>query len=145
LRRRQSTSQSEQRRRAAQRQQALPPNHALETEAAIRAHELERAPLQSNNNNSIADDVLRGAKAIGTYAGLPERDTFHKLERGYLPARKEGGTWVSSKSALRRHYFITANGEKPERLLPPIEPTTTIPRRAIQRRSRRALAQGFES
>ena len=52
----------------------------------------------------LADDILRGAKAIGDFLGLNERDAFDKLLKGYLPATKEGSIWVSTKSRLMRHY-----------------------------------------
>jgi hypothetical protein len=54
--------------------------------------------------DSLASDILRGAKAIADYIGMNERDTYDKLEKGYLPANKEGSIWVSTKSRLTQHY-----------------------------------------
>jgi hypothetical protein len=53
---------------------------------------------------SLADDLLRGAEAIGAFIGLKPRQAFHGLQAGSIPAVKEGGTWVSTKSRLRKHY-----------------------------------------
>lgn len=58
----------------------------------------------TTQTESIADDILRGCAAIARFVGLNERDCFFKLERGYLPANKEGSIWVSTKSRLRQHY-----------------------------------------
>jgi hypothetical protein len=52
-------------------------------------------------HDSIGGDLLRGAQAIADFVGLKVRDAFDKLEKGYLPATKEGHLWVASKSALR--------------------------------------------
>ena len=53
---------------------------------------------------SLADDLLRGAEAIGVFIGLGLRETFYGLQEGHIPGRKEGRTWVSSKGRLRKHY-----------------------------------------
>jgi hypothetical protein len=57
-------------------------------------------------HDSIGGDLLRGAQAIADFVGLKLRDAFDKLEKGYLPATKEGHLWVASKSALRAHYRV---------------------------------------
>jgi hypothetical protein len=43
-------------------------------------------------------------QAIGAFIGRNERQAFHGLQTGAIPGRKEGGTWVSSKTVLREHY-----------------------------------------
>jgi len=53
---------------------------------------------------SLADDLLRGAAKIGAFIGLGLRETFYGLQEGHIPGRKEGRTWVSSKTVLRKHY-----------------------------------------
>ena len=60
--------------------------------------------IKLDANESLADDLLRGAKKIGAFIGLPIRETFYGLQEGHIPATKEGRTWVSSKSRLRKHY-----------------------------------------
>jgi hypothetical protein len=57
---------------------------------------------------SLADDILRGAQAIGDFIGLDEererRRVYYLLQTGAIDATKEGTTWVSTKSRLRRQY-----------------------------------------
>jgi hypothetical protein len=60
------------------------------------------------DGESLAGDILRGADAIAAFLGLDRRQAFHLLqmgvERGGIPAVKEGSTWTALKSRLRRHY-----------------------------------------
>jgi hypothetical protein len=60
--------------------------------------------IERDAAESLADDLLRGAEAIGVFIGLGLRETFYGLQEGHIPGRKEGRTWVSSKSRLRKHY-----------------------------------------
>jgi hypothetical protein len=53
---------------------------------------------------TIADDVLRGCPKIGQYIGKSPRETLWAIERGRIPAWREGHTWCALKSALRKHY-----------------------------------------
>jgi len=48
--------------------------------------------------------LLRGARRIAKAIGESERRTFYLLERGILPATREGNRWVTSKDRLRRFY-----------------------------------------
>lgn len=41
-----------------------------------------------------------GAKAIGKEIGLSERQAYHMLEKGLLPARKVGDKWVADARQL---------------------------------------------
>lgn len=41
-----------------------------------------------------------GARAIGKEIGRTERQVFHMLEKGLLPARKVGDVWVADANAL---------------------------------------------
>jgi hypothetical protein len=63
----------------------------------------EPIPTEANQSD-LAADILRGAAAIGAFIGLDERQTFHGLQNGHIPATKEGRVWVSTRSRLRRHY-----------------------------------------
>jgi len=54
--------------------------------------------------DTLADDLLNGAQAIADYLGFELRETYHALERGYVPATKRGRVWIGSKRRLRRHY-----------------------------------------
>jgi hypothetical protein len=53
---------------------------------------------------TLADDLLKGADAIGAFLGEDRRRAFYLCERGLIPCGKEGATWVASKQALRAHY-----------------------------------------
>jgi hypothetical protein len=54
---------------------------------------------------SIGEDLIWGAKAIAAELNQSERQTFHLLERGLLPAGKVGEKWVGSRKALRAHML----------------------------------------
>ena len=49
-------------------------------------------------------DLVWGAADIARMLGLTERQAFHVLEKRLLPAKKIGGRWVASRSALLRHF-----------------------------------------
>ena len=55
--------------------------------------------------DTLAADLLHGCGAIAEFIGVKPRRCFYMLERGVLPARKDGGIWVSAKSVLREHYL----------------------------------------
>jgi hypothetical protein len=58
--------------------------------------------------DTLKDDLLSGAAAIADYTGFSLRRVFHLLERGLLPGRKLGGTWISSKRALDQYFDLNA-------------------------------------
>jgi hypothetical protein len=60
--------------------------------------------IKHDADESLADDLLRGADAIAAFLGLGRRQAFHFLQKGSIPAVKEGNVWVGSKSRLRKHY-----------------------------------------
>jgi hypothetical protein len=53
---------------------------------------------------SLGSDLLYGARAIADFLGIPPKTASNKLTARLIPAGKEGGTWVSSRSSLRAHY-----------------------------------------
>jgi hypothetical protein len=59
---------------------------------------------------TLRDDIVRGASAIAAEIGVTRRKAFYLLENKRLPAAKEQGVWISSRSALRRHYADLING-----------------------------------
>jgi hypothetical protein len=60
---------------------------------------------------SIADDILRGARAIASFLGEDKRRVFYLAERGIVPIGREGKNLVASKRRLRQHYDgLTAGG-----------------------------------
>ena len=53
---------------------------------------------------NLADDLMGGVPAIAAFLGLSERQTYHLLEKGKLPAFKIGDRkWQARKSTLLRH------------------------------------------
>ena len=62
-------------------------------------------------DDDLASDLMGGVPAIAAFLGFSERQTYHLLEKGKLPAFKFGGRiWQARKSTLRRHI---ANLEAP--------------------------------
>lgn len=55
----------------------------------------------TTEDNTLADELLWGAAAIGKEIGVDTRKAFYLLETKKIPARKIGGLWVGSKSKLR--------------------------------------------
>jgi len=60
----------------------------------------------SESVSDLAADILTGAEAIGKEIGENRRKTFYLLSRGLIPGRKQGGAWISTRSALRKHYDL---------------------------------------
>jgi hypothetical protein len=54
------------------------------------------------------DPIVWGAENIGRVINRNKRQAFYLLESGQLPAKKVGGRWAASVSALRAHF----SGEK---------------------------------
>ena len=55
--------------------------------------------MSDKSNNEL--ELVWTAAAIAALIGRSERQTFHLLEKGILPARKIGGTWTVSKNKIR--------------------------------------------
>jgi hypothetical protein len=53
---------------------------------------------------TIAEDKLEGCPAIGAFIGKSPRETLWAIERGWIPAWREGHKWCALKSVLRKHY-----------------------------------------
>jgi hypothetical protein len=51
--------------------------------------------------NSDENAPIWGAGPISKVISKSERATYHLLERGLLPAKKVGGSWVSTPRKLR--------------------------------------------
>jgi hypothetical protein len=55
-------------------------------------------------DTTIADDLLEGCPAIGAFVGKSAREALWAIERGWIPAWREGHKWCALKSVLRKHY-----------------------------------------
>lgn len=51
-------------------------------------------------NNNSAGDLVWGGSGIAQVIKRTDRQTFHLLESGALPAKKVGGRWVASRRKL---------------------------------------------
>jgi len=89
--------------------------------------------MTTENSDTIASDVLRGAKQIGEFIGLKEKDAFHHLERGHVPAFKMGGIWTSTKTRLRAHYNTAQYVPPDEDQRDTEHDQPIVPRRRIRR------------
>jgi hypothetical protein len=58
----------------------------------------------SQLTHDLASDLLWGARAIGDEIGRSPGKIYYMLEKGLIPGKKMGGTWTSSRSALRAHF-----------------------------------------
>lgn len=53
-------------------------------------------------------DLVWEVAAISKLIGRNERQTFHLLNTGALPAKKVGGRWVAERSRLINFFLGTA-------------------------------------
>lgn len=60
----------------------------------------------------LVDDRLVGTKAIAAFRGDSERRTVYLLERGLIPAGKEGSRWVASRRRLLEHHDVLTAGRQ---------------------------------
>jgi hypothetical protein len=66
---------------------------------------------------SVSEDLDRpiwGVEAIAEAANLSPRQTYHALERGYLPASKAGRRWVTTPRRLRTLFDGNVFAERAE-------------------------------
>lgn len=66
-----------------------------------------------HHTESLAEDLLRGAEAIGSFIGEPPKAVYYLAERGYAPIGREGATLIASKRKLREHYARVTAGKSP--------------------------------
>jgi hypothetical protein len=57
------------------------------------------------------DDLLWGAKAIAAAINQTPRQTHYQLEKGLLPAGRQGDRWVASRKALAEHFKKLTSGK----------------------------------
>ncbi|ASP92783.1 hypothetical protein [Sinorhizobium meliloti] len=53
-------------------------------------------------------DLIWEVSEIAKIIGRSERQTFHLLSTGQLPAKKVGSRWVTERSKLLRFFMETA-------------------------------------
>ena len=58
--------------------------------------------LPGHAPGGLAADLVWGVKEIAAVVGRTDRQTYHMLVTGQLPAQLIGGRWVASRSGLAR-------------------------------------------
>lgn len=53
---------------------------------------------------SLADDLLRGSKAIAEYIGLADHQVEYLLKKKEIPAFQKGKVWFARKSELDKSF-----------------------------------------
>ena len=66
---------------------------------------------EENGQVPLGTDVLRGVRPIAAFIGETERRTFYLLEKGLIPAGKQGANWIASRRVLTQHYARLTGGE----------------------------------
>ena len=70
------------------------------------------ALLEDADTNSLADDVLYGARAIAAYTGRAERQIYYLASKGALPIwHMPGGKELISRKSLLRKAFAPPRSE----------------------------------
>jgi hypothetical protein len=62
------------------------------------------------SKSSVGNDLLWSVRAIAAEIGRTERQTYHMLTLGQLPAERVGGRWCASRSGLRRRFAKVLGG-----------------------------------
>lgn len=56
------------------------------------------------NTHDLAEDLLKGASAIGAFMGLKPRAAYYLLEKREVPGFKIGNIWYARRSTLLNHF-----------------------------------------
>jgi hypothetical protein len=62
------------------------------------------APERTIMSEALATDLLEGVSAIAAFIGKDERRTRYLIQRGLLPAFRQGRRWNARKSKLVAFY-----------------------------------------
>jgi len=65
----------------------------------------------SQEDVTIADDILQGADAIAEFLGVTPRRAKYLIERRLIPCGKLGGRCLASRERLTEHLRGIAAGE----------------------------------
>lgn len=60
---------------------------------------------------TVPKKFIWGCRAIARQIGATERQTFHMLESGQIPAKKIGGKWVAEEGQLHDTLLTESDGE----------------------------------
>jgi hypothetical protein len=59
----------------------------------------------------LRDDLIWGIRGIAEEIGKSERQAFHMVDTGAIPAAKVGGRVVASRARLREHFRALLDGK----------------------------------
>ena len=65
---------------------------------------------KTQTEETLAEDILTGAKAIGEFIDANERRVYHLAENGLLPIGRIGRRLTASKKRLREAYVRLTAG-----------------------------------
>jgi hypothetical protein len=68
------------------------------------------AYAQSVKAQPLRDDLIWGVEGIAEEIGKTQRQVFHMISVGAIPAAKVGGRIVASRSRLRQHFEALLDG-----------------------------------
>lgn len=72
-------------------------------------------------DHHLSHDLIWGASSIARAIGRTDRQTFHLLDQGILPAKKVGNRWVAERGALMRFFTMeTTTGAQPASTTPAV-------------------------
>jgi hypothetical protein len=60
----------------------------------------------------LRDDLIWGIRGIAEEIGKSERQAFHLVDTGQIPAAKVGGRIVASRARLREHFRALLNAAR---------------------------------
>ncbi len=61
---------------------------------------------------ALRDDLIWGIRGIAEEIGKSERQAFHLVDTGQIPAAKVGGRVVASRARLREHFRALLDGAR---------------------------------
>ena len=59
----------------------------------------------------LRDDLIWGVEGIAKEIGKTQRQVFHMISIGAIPAAKVGGRIVASRSRIRQHFEALLDGK----------------------------------
>jgi hypothetical protein len=65
-----------------------------------------------NGESRLRDDLIWGVEGISEEIGKSQRQVFHMISIGAIPAAKVGGRIVASRSRLRQHFAALLDGSR---------------------------------
>jgi len=78
---------------------------SLDTTVSRVPRKVTKAKTDKPAADTLADDLLHGAKSIADFLGLkPWKKVYPHLKSGNIPNTRMGDLYIASKTGLRRHF-----------------------------------------